>query len=110
VTTVDASHERPGHDLVARQLDQGRATSGGALVPGGCEPTRGSDAEKPPETGYVQPGLIETQLAEASIGMRDLDNALQYAERAVSLTTHPRAQVNRLVTVTKVALAGKNLV
>jgi hypothetical protein len=33
------------------------------------------EREEPPETGYVQPGLVDTQLAEALLSLGDLSAA-----------------------------------
>lgn len=60
--------------------------------------------EEPPETGYVQPGLVEAQLAEALISLGDWEPARAYAEQAVRVQTHPRGTVHRLATLTTVAL------
>jgi hypothetical protein len=65
--------------------------------------------EEPPETGYVQPGLTDTQLAESLLSLGDLNIAHAYAQQAADLTAHPRGQVNRLVTVTRVAVAERDL-
>lgn len=65
--------------------------------------------EEPPETGYVQPGLVDTQLAEALLALGDLRAAHEHAHHAATQATHPRGQVNRLVTVTRVALAERDL-
>lgn len=65
--------------------------------------------EEPPETGYVQPGLADTQLAETLLSLGDLGAARSYAQQAVDLTAHPRGQVNRLVTVTRVAVAERDI-
>jgi hypothetical protein len=68
----------------------------------------GAPAE-PPETGYVQPGLVDTHLAEALLSLGDLTAAHEHAHHAATQATHPRGQVNRLVTVTRVALAENDL-
>jgi hypothetical protein len=67
------------------------------------------EREEPPETGYVQPGLVDTQLAETLLSLGDLPAADVYAQHAADLTTHPRGQVNRLVTVTRVAVARREI-
>ncbi|MCX4750503.1 transcriptional regulator [Kitasatospora sp. NBC_01287] len=58
--------------------------------------------EEPPETGYVQPGLVEAQLAEALISLGDWSPARTYAEEAVRVQAHPRGQVHRMATLTTV--------
>lgn len=65
--------------------------------------------EEPPETGYIQPGQAETQLAETLLSLGDLGQARECARAAADQTTHPRGQVNRLVTVTRVALAERHV-
>lgn len=56
--------------------------------------------EEPPETGYVQPGLVEAQLAEALISLEDWRPAHQFAEQAVATQAHARGRVHRLATLT----------
>jgi tetratricopeptide (TPR) repeat protein len=65
--------------------------------------------EEPPETGYVQPGLIEEQLADALRTLGDLSSALAYAERSVRMSTHTRGRANRLVILTQIATARGDL-
>lgn len=65
--------------------------------------------EEPPETGYVQPGLVDTQLAETLLSLGDLSAADAYAQQAADLATHPRGQVNRLVTLARVAIAQQQV-
>ncbi|GAA1406317.1 transcriptional regulator [Kitasatospora putterlickiae] len=60
--------------------------------------------EEPPETGYVQPGLVEAQLAETLISLGDWSTARQYAEEAVQSQAHARGRVHRLATLTTVDL------
>jgi hypothetical protein len=67
------------------------------------------EREEPPETGYVQPGLVDTQLAETLLSLGDLTAANAYAQQAADLATHPRGQVNRLVTMTRVAVARREI-
>lgn len=54
-------------------------------------------AEEPSETGYVQPGLMQTQHAEVLRRLGDLSAAEQYAEEAVRTASvaHTRGQVHR---------------
>jgi tetratricopeptide (TPR) repeat protein len=65
--------------------------------------------EEPPETGYIQPGLIDEQLAEALRTMGDLPTALSYAERSVRISTHTRGRANRLVILAHIAIARGDL-
>ncbi|AQZ68821.1 putative transcriptional regulator [[Actinomadura] parvosata subsp. kistnae] len=57
--------------------------------------------EEPAETGYVQPGLLECQHAEALRRLGDLTSARMYAEEALRLagTCHLRGQAHRLATL-----------
>jgi tetratricopeptide (TPR) repeat protein len=56
--------------------------------------------DEPPETGYVQPGLLECQHAEALRRLGDLVAAEEYAEEALRTadTCHLRGQTHRLAT------------
>jgi hypothetical protein len=58
-------------------------------------------SEEPPETGYVQPGLVEVQNADALRRLGDLTAARAYAERSVAAAadSHMRGQVHRLATL-----------
>ncbi|MFY1689965.1 hypothetical protein [Plantactinospora sp. WMMB782] len=60
--------------------------------------------DEPPETGYMQPGLMEAQLAEALTSLGELTSAGEYAEEAVRRPTHARGQVHRMATLTTVEL------
>ncbi|GAA3216104.1 hypothetical protein GCM10020216_023670 [Nonomuraea helvata] len=57
--------------------------------------------EEPPETGYVQPGLLECQHAEALRRLGDLTPAQECAEEALRLADacHLRGQAHRLATL-----------
>ena len=65
-------------------------------------------SEEPPETGYVQPGLVEVQHADALRRLGDLTAARSYAERSVAAAgeSHVRGQVHRLATLATI-LAGQ---
>jgi hypothetical protein len=58
-------------------------------------------SEEPPETGYVQPGLVEVQHADALRRLGDLTAARSYAERSVAAAghSHVRGQAHRLATL-----------
>lgn len=58
-------------------------------------------SEEPPETGYVQPGLLEMQHAEALRQLGDLAPAQEYAEEALASaeSSHLRSQVHRFATL-----------
>ncbi|WP_424214630.1 transcriptional regulator [Streptomyces sp. BI20] len=51
---------------------------------------------EPAETGYVQPGLVNVQVAAALLGIGDLRGAREQAARAVSAPAHDRGLVHRL--------------
>ncbi len=63
--------------------------------------------EEPPETGYVQRGLVEVQHAEALRQLGDLVSAQAYAEEALSTaeSSHLRSQVHRFATLAMVLAA-----
>jgi hypothetical protein len=65
-------------------------------------------SEEPPETGYVQPGLVEVQHADALARLGDLTAARGYAERALAAAgeSHMRGHVHRLATLATI-LAGQ---
>ncbi|MDJ0346738.1 transcriptional regulator [Streptomyces sp. PH10-H1] len=60
--------------------------------------------EEPAETGYVQPGLVEAQLADALMRLGDLQPAQDYAREAVRVQTHARGRVHRLATLSDIEL------
>jgi hypothetical protein len=57
--------------------------------------------EKPPETSYVQAGLVETQHADALRALGDLSAARSYAQQSVDVagSSHARGRVHRLATL-----------
>jgi len=64
-------------------------------------------SEEPAETGYVQPGLLHVQHAEALRSLGDLSAAYAHAEQAVAAPgTHQRGRVHRLATLATI-LAGQ---
>jgi len=70
-------------------------------------PARIRLSEEPPETGYVQPGLVEVQHADALRRLGDLTAARSYAERSVAAAghSHVRGQVHRLATLATILAA-----
>ncbi|WP_225080430.1 transcriptional regulator [Streptomyces sp. CoT10] len=56
--------------------------------------------EEPAETGYVQPGLLEANLADALMRLGDTTPAQAYAAEAVATGAHERGRVHRLATLT----------
>ncbi|MGW0562410.1 tetratricopeptide repeat protein [Streptomyces sp. NPDC003016] len=60
---------------------------------------------EPDETGYVQPGLVNVQVAEALLSLGDLPAAREHATAAVgSPATHDRGRVHRLAMLTHIEL------
>jgi hypothetical protein len=64
--------------------------------------------QEPPETSYVQAGLVETQHADALRTLGDLTAARSYAQQSVDAAahSHTRGRVHRLATLATV-LAGQ---
>ena len=64
--------------------------------------------EEPPETSYVQAGLVETQHADALRALGDLGAARSYAQQSVDAAaqSHARGRVHRLATLATI-LAGQ---
>jgi hypothetical protein len=62
--------------------------------------------DEPAETGYVQPGLVEAQLAEALMSLGDMTPAQEYAIEAVRTQAHARGRVHRLATLSNAQLRG----
>ncbi|TQE35486.1 transcriptional regulator [Streptomyces ipomoeae] len=60
--------------------------------------------EEPAETGYVQPGLLEANLADALLRLGDMAPATTYAAEAVATQTHARGRVHRLATLSECQL------
>ncbi|QNE78364.1 transcriptional regulator [Streptomyces finlayi] len=60
---------------------------------------------EPDETGYVQPGLVEVQVAEALLALGDLRGAREHAATAARAPAHDRGQVHRLAMLTRTELA-----
>ncbi|MEU3401168.1 tetratricopeptide (TPR) repeat protein [Streptomyces filamentosus] len=61
-------------------------------------------AAEPAETGYVQPGLVNVQVAEALLSLGDLAGAYEHAARAVGAPSHDRGRVHRLALLCQVEL------
>jgi tetratricopeptide (TPR) repeat protein len=59
---------------------------------------------EPDETGYVQPGLVNVQVAEALLSLGDLDAAHQQATAAVGTPAHDRGRVHRLAMLCEIQL------
>jgi tetratricopeptide (TPR) repeat protein len=61
-------------------------------------------ANEPEETSYIQPGLVEAQIAEAFISIGDFEAAERYAQQSLGGEVHPRGRVNRLASTATLAL------
>ncbi|MFI8326224.1 transcriptional regulator [Streptomyces sp. NPDC085529] len=61
-------------------------------------------AAEPAETGYVQPGLVNVQVAEALLSLGDLAGAYEQAARAARAPSHDRGRVHRLALLCQVEL------
>lgn len=59
---------------------------------------------EPDETGYVQPGLVNVQVAEALLGLGDLRGAREQASAAVGTPAHDRGRVHRLAMLCEIQL------
>ncbi|WP_329212831.1 transcriptional regulator [Streptomyces sp. NBC_00683] len=59
---------------------------------------------EPDETGYVQPGLVNVQVAEALLRLGDLPGAREHAAAAVRSPAHDRGTVHRLAMLTHLEL------
>lgn len=81
----------------ARMCDQTGAHRAMTLAEQAAERIRRD--EEPAETGYVQPGLLETNLADALLRLGDMTPATTYAAEAVAVETHERGRVHRLATL-----------
>ncbi|MBD0712279.1 MULTISPECIES: transcriptional regulator [unclassified Streptomyces] len=60
--------------------------------------------EEPAETGYVQPGLVNVQVAEALLSLGDLAAAHEHARAAVGTPSHDRGRVHRLAMLCQIEL------
>ena len=69
------------------------------------------EEDVPPETGYVQPGLLECRHAEALRRLGDLMAAQEYAEEALRSadSCHLRGQTHRLATLAIVLAERREL-
>ncbi|MDI3407115.1 transcriptional regulator [Streptomyces cavernicola] len=59
---------------------------------------------EPDETGYVQPGLVNVQVAEALLSLGDLTAAREHSTAAVDTPAHDRGRVHRLAVLTQIEL------
>ena len=63
---------------------------------------------EPDETGYVQPGLVNVQVAEALLSLGDLSAAREHAAAAVDNPAHDRGRVHRLAMLSQIELRQGN--
>jgi tetratricopeptide (TPR) repeat protein len=63
---------------------------------------------EPDETGYVQPGLVNVQVAEALLSLGDLTSAREHAAAAVHNPAHDRGRVHRLAMLSQIELRQGN--
>jgi hypothetical protein len=59
---------------------------------------------EPDETGYVQPGLVNVQVAEALLRLGDLPAAREQATAAAGAPAHDRGRVHRLAMLAQIEL------
>src|SRR5690606_17695876 len=63
---------------------------------------------EPDETGYVQPGLVNVQVAEALLSLGELSAAREHARQAVDNPAHDRGRVHRLAMLSTIELRRGN--
>src|ERR671920_134008 len=64
--------------------------------------------QEPDETGYVQPGLVNVQVAEALLSLGELAAAREHAAAAVDNPAHDRGRVHRLAMLSTIELRQGN--
>ncbi|MFF6778126.1 transcriptional regulator [Streptomyces sp. NPDC012637] len=69
-----------------------------------AEAERISPGSEPAETGYVQPGLVNVQVAEALLSLGELAAAHEHAAAAVGTPAHDRGRVHRLAMLCQIEL------
>ncbi|MFD9869314.1 transcriptional regulator [Streptomyces niveus] len=69
-----------------------------------AEADRITPGQEPEETGYVEPGLVNVQVAEALFGLGDLTAARTHAAEAVGAPAHERGRVHRLAMLSQIEL------
>ncbi|MDV9202502.1 transcriptional regulator, partial [Streptomyces sp. Wh19] len=88
------AYARLGDASGARECIRRAESEAGRILPG----------REPDETGYVQPGLVDVQVAEALLGIGDLPGAREHAAKAVRIPAHDRGRVHRLAMLTHIEL------
>lgn len=117
VAFAEAALRAAGHDItpaLAADLHAMQAKAYAHLGDGPsalrCIRRAESEAERirpgrePDETGYVQPGLVNVQVAEALLRLGDLPAAREHAAAAVRTPAHDRGRVHRLAMLTTIEL------
>ncbi|MFI8008407.1 transcriptional regulator [Streptomyces sp. NPDC086010] len=69
-----------------------------------AEADRIGTGSEPEETGYVQPGLVNVQVAEALLNLGDVAGAREHAAAAVRSPAHDRGTVHRLAMLSRLEL------
>ncbi|MFD7613143.1 transcriptional regulator [Streptomyces sp. NPDC059828] len=69
-----------------------------------AEAERIRPGSEPDETGYVQPGLVNVQVAEALLSLGDLTAAREHAAAAARAPAHDRGRVHRLALLSQIEL------
>ncbi|MCX4510152.1 transcriptional regulator [Streptomyces sp. NBC_01619] len=69
-----------------------------------AEAERIRPGHEPDETGYVQPGLVNVQVAEALLCLGDLTAAGEHARAAAAVPSHDRGRVHRLAMLSQIEL------
>ncbi|MGW5422963.1 transcriptional regulator [Streptomyces sp. NPDC003943] len=96
-------------DLTAMQakayahLGDGAAALG-CILRAEAEAERIRPGSEPAETGYVQPGLVNVQVAEALLSLGELAAAHEHAAAAVGTPAHDRGRVHRLAMLCRIEL------
>ncbi|MFJ9827933.1 transcriptional regulator [Streptomyces sp. NPDC101160] len=96
-------------DLTAMQA-KAYAHLGDGAAALGCVMRAEAEAERirpgsePAETGYVQPGLVNVQVAEALLSLGELGAAHEHAAAAVGTPAHDRGRVHRLAMLCRIEL------
>lgn len=88
------AYARLGDGTAARACIRRAETEAERIRPGG----------EPAETGYVQPGLVNVQVAEALLGLGELGAAHEHAAAAVRTPAHDRGRVHRLAVLCRIEL------
>ncbi|MFI8436404.1 transcriptional regulator [Streptomyces sp. NPDC079020] len=88
------AYVRLGDSAGARKCIRSAESRAERIRPGG----------EPEETGYVQPGLVDVQVAEALLGLGDLSAAREHAASAVRAPAHDRGMVHRLAMLARLEL------